>query len=127
MEKAYLFACGTLRKDHVPALDTKITHELDFLGSGTTTARLYDLGDYPGAVPDADYILKGDLFELPISAFLQLDAYEGDEFNREITKVQLDTGGEYMAWLYFYNGSTAGRQLIKSGDYLSHLKNKKTA
>ncbi len=127
MEKTYLFACGTLRKNYVPALDAKITQELNFLGSGTTGARLYDLGDFPGAVPDVGYILKGDLFELPASAFIQLDDYEGDGFTRQLTKVQMDNGGEYIAWIYFYNGSTEDIPLIESGDYLVHLKNKKTA
>ncbi|MES2881168.1 MAG: gamma-glutamylcyclotransferase family protein [Bacteroidota bacterium] len=127
MQKEYLFACGTLRKDYVPALDTKITHYLNFLEFGTVGARLYDLGEFPGAVPDPNYILKGDLFELPASAFVQLDEYEGCEFTRQLTKVEVENGGEYIAWIYFYNGSTEGWPLIESGDYLAHLKNKKTA
>ena len=90
-----------------------------FLGSGRVAGRLYDLGEYPGAVPSdqADCWVEGEIWQLDDSQLLPLlDDYEGSEFERAIAPVQ--AGNTFLdCSLYWYIGPPTGR-LIASGNWL---------
>lgn len=123
-----LFVYGTLRRGF------PLHHYLEeasprFLGRGTIRGRLYDLGEYPGAIKStrsADEI-EGELFELtdPVEQFKRLDEIEeyspdrpGESlFLRERVNVRLETGETVEAWAYFLPAKPADARLIPSGNY----------
>lgn len=113
----------------------RLVSRLRPLGKASVRGRLYDLGEYPGAILDdkADSVIFGEVFELPDapSLFKQLDSYEGFEphypqsslFLRERCTASLDGGREVECWIYTYNGDVNSAPLIPSGSYIpSELK-----
>ena len=48
--KDYLFAYGTLAEEHAPQEIAGTVTQLRYVGQGFVFGRLYDLGEYPGAV-----------------------------------------------------------------------------
>jgi gamma-glutamylcyclotransferase (GGCT)/AIG2-like uncharacterized protein YtfP len=106
----------------------KVAAEL--AGRGSVNAKLYDLGDYPGATPvdgnDREQV-RGELYCLsdPQFAMSILDEYEEffpsqpdkSLFVRALVVVTLDNGRKENAWAYFYNRAVDEAKLIPSGDY----------
>jgi hypothetical protein len=118
------------------------------LGSATFAGRLFDLGLYPGAVPDptGNWQVTGELYRLrrPESVLEALDQYEGcaphspqpHEYRRVLQPVQLANLPEgramcpedrtRQAWVYILNAPLdflldtlrGGARQIESGDYL---------
>lgn len=125
----YLFLYGTLKPNEAEVDVANVVKSLRRVGSGTVPGRLYDFGDYPGAVIDhsAKTSIKGELFELPHddSALKALDDYE--EFNRTDRKnslfirirtvATLQGGRRLNAWVYVYNRNPGSARQIASGDY----------
>ncbi len=111
----YLFVYGTLRPGCAPAEIALAVAELRPVGEGFVSGALYDLGGYPGAVPDpvSNSRVAGTVMELPEDASVleQLDAYEGfdpqapetSEFVRVRQAVELSNGGKVECWFYRYN------------------------
>lgn len=136
-----LFTYGTLMlTTGITAVDEAMRKAGASLGRGYVHGRLYDLGDYPGAIPappaegpaeeDAPKVW-GHLLRLddPEALFAVLDPYEGfamgdpaaSEFVRARTEVFLTGRDEaFDAQIYWYNFPVAGRAAIGSGDYLAH-------
>jgi gamma-glutamylcyclotransferase (GGCT)/AIG2-like uncharacterized protein YtfP len=84
----YLFAYGTLLPHEAPSELTDIVVKLRKIGVGCTRGRLYDFGEYPGAVVghSSGEPITGMVYELPpnSSVLHELDAYEGfDKFHPE--------------------------------------------
>jgi gamma-glutamylcyclotransferase (GGCT)/AIG2-like uncharacterized protein YtfP len=80
--------------------------------------RLYDFGQYPGAVPSdqLDHWVHGEIHRLEDPRLLSLlDEYEGAEFERAVALVRTDDGN-IDCWIYWYVGGATGR-LIASGDW----------
>src|SRR5262245_20347166 len=77
----YLFVCGTLRSGLAPAEVAGIMGTMLRVGPASVPGRLYDLGDFPGAVldPGCDLKVIGEVLQLPDdgAALADLDAYEG--------------------------------------------------
>jgi gamma-glutamylcyclotransferase (GGCT)/AIG2-like uncharacterized protein YtfP len=123
-----LFVYGTLR----PASGEPLARRLAGLGSGRGSGwfegRLYDLGDYPGAVaaPGAGRV-HGELFALgdqhPLWA--ELDDYEDVRaglaaFARVVLDAWSDDAGAFLrAQAYVFRGATDGHPLIAGGDWLA--------
>lgn len=100
-------------------------------GSATVLGQLLDLGDYTGAVLDANTSSRivGEVYELPNDPAMiaTLDEYEGfdaDEpetslFQRVKTQVKMGSGGNQACWMYVYNrnasnaASLTGREISK--------------
>ncbi|MDE3178060.1 MAG: gamma-glutamylcyclotransferase [Acidobacteriota bacterium] len=119
-----LFVYGTLMR----SLREKVGAEM--VGPGTIRARLYDLGDYPGATlaeSGSEDFVKGELYELddPDRAIKILDKYEEyfpseprrSLFTRELVTVTLEGGKKQKAWTYLYNRPVSKAQLIPSENY----------
>jgi gamma-glutamylcyclotransferase (GGCT)/AIG2-like uncharacterized protein YtfP len=113
----YLFIYGTLHPDRAPAEIAPVTRRLTSIGRGTIRARLYNLGEYPGAIlaDDTDPAARpipGEVFLVPDATTLSaLDAYEGYRpgsptdslFLRTKTVVTFDDGSRKSCWVYVYN------------------------
>lgn len=90
--------------------------------------RLYDLGEFPAAVPDpaAPSWVHGVAVPVPGPDDLAaLDMYEGYEprnpdrslFVREVCAAELPDGRREPCWMYAYRRPVGGAPLIPSGRY----------
>jgi gamma-glutamylcyclotransferase (GGCT)/AIG2-like uncharacterized protein YtfP len=126
--KGYLFSYGTLLPKHAPREIAPTVRKLRRVGQGFVRGRLYDLGDYPGAVlTRSGPLIRGLVFELPEDPEVleRLDQYE--EFNRSRPKaslfvrkrrvVQLQDGRKIYCWIYAYNRPTGTASPLPSGEY----------
>jgi putative glutamine amidotransferase len=125
---SYLFVYGTLRPGHAPAWVAPHVDRCTVVGTGRTRGKLYDLGNYPGAIIDpacADCI-RGLVLQIPDEATLKtLDKYEGYKphdvagslFVRTECDVTLDDGKTIRAAVYVYNRDVPPARLIPGGRY----------
>jgi len=125
----YLFVYGTLLPSEAEMDMASIVQQIRRLGQAYVRGRLYDLGEYPGAILDeaSETKIAGELFELPpdSSVLAMLDSYEGYEltdpagslFIRVKSPVQLSDGREIESWVYVYNRDPGKSPLITNGDY----------
>jgi len=78
--KQYLFVYGTLTEKLAPAEISATLKKLKYVGDGFVHGRLYDLGEYPGAILGRTGHSKvfGKIYELPDdpAVLRQLDRYE---------------------------------------------------
>ncbi len=125
----HLFAYGTLRPHLAPPEIRPRLAELERVGSATLPgARLYDLGEFPAAVPaSGDEAVQGEVYRLPKQAgglLRWLDEYEERElrpsrslFVRHARSVRLRGGRRVRAWVYFYNRPVGRAKRIASGRF----------
>ena len=125
----HLFVYGTLRR----ATDNPM-HQLLYgttlVGTGIFQGKLYDLGNYPAAVPSDDPAdrVHGEVYRLddPPTTLALLDRYEActeadawpHEYVRTVVPIRLDDGGEAATQIYLYNRAVAELTPVGSGDYL---------
>jgi gamma-glutamylcyclotransferase (GGCT)/AIG2-like uncharacterized protein YtfP len=125
----FLFVYGTLLPGFVPAHMREIASRLRPVSTGSMPGRLYDLGQFPGAVFDAnaDTSVHGEVFQFAPERQLckRLDAYEGFDrdfpgaslFLREKHPISLPDGTHLPCWVYLYNRDPGNSVLIASGNY----------
>jgi gamma-glutamylcyclotransferase (GGCT)/AIG2-like uncharacterized protein YtfP len=125
----HLFVYGTLLPGEVPEVLRPLLGGLAWVGRGWLPGRLYDLGPYPGAVPDAGAAtrVRGEVYALPGDPGLLevLDAYEGcvpgrpleSLFVRVQAPVALEVGGVLRCWVYAYNRDPGRAPLLADGRY----------
>ena len=123
----FLFVYGTLLRDFASLESWQRRVQAEFVGRGRIKGKLYDLGEYPGAITDSEHRVRGEVYELrnPGEAVKLLDEYEEffplhperSLFVRTVTPVVMDDGREMEAWAYFYNGQVDESKLIAGGDY----------
>lgn len=123
-----LFVYGTLMRGF--PLHHLLTNQCEFVGAGTVNGRLFDLGRYPGAVPDEAGIVHGEVYRLLAQGRLaSLDREEGYRpdapgrslYVRRCTTVRLADSHELTAWIYWYRGSRDSAVSIPGGDYRQHI------
>ena len=133
----FVFAYGSLRKGFNSSAYEYISRYFNFYGNATVKGKLFDLGEYPAAIPvQEDAFIKGELYfvknENEFSwAIAQLDDYEGvlveppeqPMYRREIADSFINDT-IVPAWIYWYNGDVSGKPVIVSGDILDYLKKK---
>jgi gamma-glutamylcyclotransferase (GGCT)/AIG2-like uncharacterized protein YtfP len=133
-----LFVYGSLRSGFRSPVYEYITRFFEFAGEGKVKGKLFDMGEYPAAIPATDdYFIVGELYtaknESEFSwAMAQLDDYEGINvepgepklYRREIAGILIN-GQVVDAWIYWFNGDTTGKQVIESGDIIQYMKEKK--
>lgn len=124
----YLFAYGTLA-EKPPAEISAVVGQLKPVGEGYVYGRLYDVGEYPGAILDRGTRCRvfGKIFQLsPGRAVLkQLDSYEGFDpehprtslFVRKRASISRAKQPPVRAWIYEYNQDVCSLPLIRSGHY----------
>jgi gamma-glutamylcyclotransferase (GGCT)/AIG2-like uncharacterized protein YtfP len=118
----HLFAYGTLQPGLAPAEITPVMEKLRLVGEGFIYGKLYDLGEYPGAVidPASAWLVFGTVYELPEDAetLCRLDAYEGPEYVRIEQLVTLTAGGVVNCWVYDFQGRPGEERFIESGRWV---------
>lgn len=123
MACSFLFAYGTLQPGLAPEPMAALVGRLQAVGEGCVRGRLYDLGEYPGAVlEESGAEIRGTVYRLPEGDSLlpALDAYEGFEpdcfegslFIRIKHDVYLADNGSLRCWMYVYNGRVQGLPII---------------
>jgi len=121
----YLFVYGTLL-DEGNAFGTYLKKNCSFYADGKFRGRLYDIGEYPGAVADdkGGYVY-GRIYTMNNEDVLvHLDDYEGfgdgqkqpNLFVRKIIGVE-NAHGLMDCQVYLYNLAVDGLRVIESGDY----------
>ena len=133
-----LFVYGSLRSGFRSPAYEYISKYFIFVGDARIKGKLYDLGEYPAAIPvTEDSFIIGELYTIKNKqefswAMAQLDDYEGlnveagEEklYHRKIAEVYINNQ-VVSAWVYWYNGDVRGKPVIVSGDILEFLKSKK--
>jgi len=126
-----LFVYGTLRRDPRHELYHLLAKNARFIGEATAPGKLFDLGEYPGMIPDRSGCVVGELYEIGkqhwSSVIARLDEYEGcspndprpHEYRRDIIEILLHNGEVSQAWAYVLNERPSKVREIPSGDYLS--------
>ena len=127
-----VFFYGTLMAGFDRRRRAGIDGKLTYVGRGSITAALFDLGIYPAAVPSPDGRVWGEVYAMADSAEVlaaldDIEGYRSDDpdrslYSREQTEVTLPDGTRARAWVYFYNAPLGRAPRIPSGDYLEHVK-----
>lgn len=132
-----VFVYGSLRSGfHHPAYEY-ISRYFTLVSDAKVKGCLYDLGEYPAAVPsEKDLFIIGELYHINSPeefewAIAQLDDYEGlHTENGEIPLYKREQAmvytkeGQTPAWVYWYNGDISGKPTIESGDILLYMQQK---
>ena len=127
----YLFVYGTLKPEMIESVMPQLLPYFEFVANGYVTGKLFDVNDYPGAVPATSVHNKifGQLLSIhrgfEKEVFHLLDDYEdydtanvvGSLFRREKVTVYINEAHMQEAWIYWYNKSTSGLTEIISGVY----------
>lgn len=126
----YLFVYGTLCRQADGRLNHLLAEDADYVGEAELAGKLYEIDGYPGAVLQpvgSGLMVRGELYRLlhPQPLFMRLDAYEEcserfpqpHEYRRSLETVRMSDSMVVKAWVYLYNHSLSGRQMIASGDY----------
>jgi len=120
-----LFVYGSLRSGQ--AARSLIANHVIGSMPATVQGRLYAIADsYPGYLPDDAGNVVGEVMVLSdlAAALALLDAYEGEEFVRELHEATLvGDGTRVWAWCYPLASPdlAEGAELIASGDWARHL------
>ena len=120
---ARLFVYGTLQTGQSAHALLQGLEGARRLGPAWVSGRLYDCGEYPGAVPDAadGARVHGELWEVA-PRFERLDAFEGYDAARPAEslflrrEVEVQLGGEVVrAWTYVLARVSAGAERLDAG------------
>ncbi len=120
---SYLFIYGTLMQNISSNIARYLKANSRLVGNGQMQGKLYDLGQYPGAVysSKAKSWIKGQVIELEETASMlsRLDDYEGEEYDRKVVPIHL-SNEVYCCWVYLYRFNIDGFIEIEIGDYLNY-------
>jgi gamma-glutamylcyclotransferase (GGCT)/AIG2-like uncharacterized protein YtfP len=132
-----IFVYGSLRSGFHSAAYDYISKYFRLISEAKVKGYLYDMGNYPAAVPATDNaFIVGELYELKDTtdfawAIEQLDDYEGVNpeegetpmYRRDLTTVYYDNETA-VAWIYWFNGKIEEQPIISSGDVFQFIHQK---
>lgn len=113
----YLFVYGTLLNEGSNEIAYFLHQNSEFLGNGYFPGKLFDLGEYPGAIqsenPNDRVFGKVFLLNDPAGVLPILDEYEGaaeislphNEYIRQRIAVWMESGEVKECWVYLYNNT----------------------
>ena len=125
----HLFVYGTLRESKANPMH-RLLYGTTLVGTGTLQGSLYDLGNYPAAIPSDDpgALVYGEVYLLhdPAATLALLDQYEAcspedptpHEYARVVTNIRLEDGSSLPAQTYLYDRPVDALTPVPSGDYL---------
>jgi gamma-glutamylcyclotransferase (GGCT)/AIG2-like uncharacterized protein YtfP len=114
-----VFVYGTLMRGF--PLHRLIEGRTEYRGTGTVAARLFDLGAYPAAVPDAHGAVVGEVYRLQDTGLWRvLDSAEGPQYHRGEVEVRMADGRAVTACIYWCVGPLDRGVPIPGGDYRAH-------
>ena len=130
-DREFLFVYGTLKSDMNNDMYHLLAKNARFIDDAVWNGKLYQVEDYPGAVPSNNPIDKvyGELYTLnnPERILPALDKYEecSDKFPeptlfkriRGDVKTLSDKGKIVKTWIYIYNLPIDNLEQIKSGNF----------
>lgn len=131
-----VFFYGTLLTEFGRCRRAGIDASLVFVGRGSITGTLFDVGLYAAAVRTDDGIVRGDVYRAadPVAVLERIDELEGGApadresesflYTRAVVPVTLDDGRVVDSWVYFYNAPLGHAERIESGDYRQHVRGK---
>ena len=136
-ENYNLFVYGSLRSGFHHPVYQYLSKYFYLIGDATVKSKLYDMGEYPVAIPTTEEkFVTGELYAANSAAefdyaIVQLDDYEGLNveagetplYKRATTTVNCN-GQEHTAWIYWFNGTIDGLPEIASGDILQYMQQK---
>ena len=126
----HLFLYGTLLPGEAPKEIAALVKRFRRLGPAHVRGRLYDLGEFPGAILDSSSrtTIHGELVALPSDGQIleALDRYEEFDpaapkkslFVRKKARIQMANGSIREGWIYVYNRHPGKAKLVRGGDYL---------
>jgi gamma-glutamylcyclotransferase (GGCT)/AIG2-like uncharacterized protein YtfP len=127
-----VFFYGTLMAGFDRRRRAGIDDKLTYIGRGSISAALFDLGFYPAAVPAPEGSVWGEVYEMSdapvvLAALDEIEGFRVDDPDRSLyvrqqVDVRLPDTPEASAWVYFYNAPLGRAPRIPSGDYLEHVK-----
>jgi gamma-glutamylcyclotransferase (GGCT)/AIG2-like uncharacterized protein YtfP len=127
-----VFFYGTLMAGFDRRRRAGIDGKLTYMGRGSITAALFDLGIYPAAVPAPEGCVWGEVYAMEdahevLTALDEIEGYRPEHpdrslYSRNQADVRLPDGTPARAWVYFYNAPLGRAPRIPSGDYLEHVK-----
>jgi gamma-glutamylcyclotransferase (GGCT)/AIG2-like uncharacterized protein YtfP len=89
-----------------------------YLGKAGVRGRLFNLGEFPGAMKATgpSQRVLGELYYLrgAVRALKSLDRYEGRQYRREVTEVELESGRRGQAWIYWLKRVPTPRHQVES-------------
>ncbi|MCF3111007.1 gamma-glutamylcyclotransferase [Niabella sp. CC-SYL272] len=138
MQSNYLFVYGSLLSGFKSPAYEYIARYFELLGPATVAGTLYDLGEYPAALPDSSgRKIIGELYKIRHThqlsyAIAQLDGYEGvnpeagetADYKRELSQV-FHNQEPFEAWVYWFSHNINDRPVIESGDVLEYLNSRR--
>ena len=114
-----LFTYGTLMRGF--RLHRLLAGRAEFLTRGQVSARIIDLGSYPGAVADPAATLHGEVYRVADPPrWAALDSAEGPQYHRREVTVRSEDGRDLAAFIYWYIGPLDRGVPIPGGDYRAH-------
>lgn len=131
----HLFVYGSLRSAFRSPAYEYISRYFNLLGEAKVRGKLYDMGEYPAAVPcNEESFIIGELYVIKNEsefswAIGQLDDYEGVNVEAGESRLYRRESAEIFikdnilpAWIYWYDGDIAGKPQMNSGDVMDYLK-----
>jgi gamma-glutamylcyclotransferase (GGCT)/AIG2-like uncharacterized protein YtfP len=128
MKYAFLFVYGSLLSDD-NEFAIYLKNNSTFYSTGKVRGKLYDIGEYPGAILSAEsseYIHGSILkIDIPEKVLKIIDDYEGyggeqpwpNEFIRIIAEIETEMR-IINCWIYLYNLPVNGLRYIEGGRYI---------
>ncbi len=134
----FIFVYGSLLSGFRSPAYEYISRYFDLVSEATVKGLLFDMGDYPAAVPSTEeHFITGELYRVKQPselnwALAQLDDYEGvlvEPHEHPLYKrvvVTVYTKDDVTdAWIYWYNGDVSGRPAIPSGNLMEYIAQQK--
>ena len=127
MNKHLVFVYGSLRRGSARSMSVRFPAS-KFIAEAKVSGSLYDLGAYPGLLPDeSESSVTGEVYEVDDELLNELDDFEASSsYRRKQVEVSLGAHGS-RCWIYVPEDNPefySHRTLIASGDWIEYAKTK---